>query len=397
MDAKEFNEYAYKNRGERIRVRFLRDSSERLNPWEITNFVSRVSTYMYKIEVLNTIALAVNRGVAKKDIFIMDKAYRLNGNYSRLSVIDLGTSAINRIYAMGKPVGMEPNDGLIEMRFLFELLYEVNTILYRLGKRRIGQWVRPEAYNVMSRDGFPKAAEFVLESATQGMNREEYLGTCKKIDRACEKILKEYEGYLSDRIYFEAIEEKQNKHGQTDYSETEQRIKRSYYGSFYEYLHILPRPIVGIYDGYWVRILCADHFDGSINRNSKIDLKSVTQNSPIMAEIEAGCQILALRKEEKRRAELHELEKKKLDLEIRLMEQEAVKNELDIINSVIELKTRLHTMAETEENMGIKGMADSYANRQLLSVYNKVQKGYSEALKTNRFVEESNAIIDLKA
>lgn len=51
MGAKKFNEYEYKNNNQRIRVRFLRNSEERLNPWEITNFVSRVSTYMYKIEI----------------------------------------------------------------------------------------------------------------------------------------------------------------------------------------------------------------------------------------------------------------------------------------------------------------------------------------------------------
>lgn len=81
MGAKKFNEYEYKNNNQRIRVRFLRNSEERLNPWEITNFVSRVSTYMYKIEMLNTIALAINQGIEKKNIFVLDRAYKLNGNY----------------------------------------------------------------------------------------------------------------------------------------------------------------------------------------------------------------------------------------------------------------------------------------------------------------------------
>ncbi len=49
MSAKKFDEYEYKNNNQRIRISFLRDTEERLNPWEITNFVSRVSTYMYKI------------------------------------------------------------------------------------------------------------------------------------------------------------------------------------------------------------------------------------------------------------------------------------------------------------------------------------------------------------
>ena len=130
MGAKKFNEYEYKNNNQRIRVRFLRNSEERLNPWEITNFVSRVSTYMYKIEMLNTIALAINQGIEKKNIFVLDRAYKLNGNYKDFSEIDLNTLAINRVYAIGKPVSMEPNQDLVEIKYLFESLYRVNKILY---------------------------------------------------------------------------------------------------------------------------------------------------------------------------------------------------------------------------------------------------------------------------
>lgn len=137
MSTEKFDEYEYKNSNQRIRIKYLRDSEERLNPWEITNFVSRVSTYMYKIEILNTIALAVEQGIEKKNIFVLDKAYKLNGKYKDFSVIDLNTLAINNVYAIGKPVSMEPNQDLIEIRYLFESLYRINKILYRFGKRRI--------------------------------------------------------------------------------------------------------------------------------------------------------------------------------------------------------------------------------------------------------------------
>lgn len=81
MSINEFDEYEHKNNKERIRIKYNRDSDERLNPWEITNFIDRVSAYMYKIEMLNTIALAINQGVGKKNIFVLDKAYKLNGKY----------------------------------------------------------------------------------------------------------------------------------------------------------------------------------------------------------------------------------------------------------------------------------------------------------------------------
>ena len=53
-------------------------------------------------------------------------------------------------------------------------------------------------------------------------------------------------------------------------------------------------------------------------------------------------------------------------------------------------------MAESEENSGIKSAGNSYANQQLRLIYSKVQNGYHEVLQTNKFVEQSNAIIDMK-
>ena len=72
-----FDEYTYKNTDGRVNIKYIRDEESRLNPWEITNFVSRISTYMYKIELINTIALAINNGVEPKNIFILDKAYKI--------------------------------------------------------------------------------------------------------------------------------------------------------------------------------------------------------------------------------------------------------------------------------------------------------------------------------
>ena len=405
MSTKQFDEYEYKKYNQRIRVKFLRDSEERLNPWEITNFVSRVSTYMYKIEILNTIALAINQGVEKKNIFVLDKAYKLNGKYQNFSEIDLNTLAINSVYAIGKPVSMEPNQDLAEIKYLFEILYRVNKILYRFAKKRITKEDRLDAYKVLSQNGFLFALNFIAEKAKDKVDDEDRLSVNKKVQNECSKVLKKYQEYLSDKEHFDDMEMKLEKSNEEELSEFEKGVEKKYYKKFYEHVFALPRPVVGIYykeENKFI-ILCGDHFDSNLSKNSKIDLKSITQNSPIMGEIEAGCQILALRKDEKRKEEIHELQKRKLELEIaklekenKLIEQEEVKNELDMLNKSIELKTRLDAMAETEENMGIKSMASSYANRQLCLVYNKVRNGYSEVLKTNKFIEVSDSIIDMK-
>lgn len=406
MSAKKFDEYEYKNTNQRIRIKFSRKSEERLNPWEITNFVSGVSTYMYKIEILNTIALAINQGIEKKNIFVLDKAYKLNGKYKDFSEIYLNTLAINSVYSIGKPISMEPNKDLIEIKYLFESLYGVNKILYQFAKKRITKGDRLEAYNVLKQEGFLYALNFITDKVKNKIGDEEQLNVSKNVENECSKVLKRYQEYLKDKEFFDDIETKLEKSNDEKLADSEKRIEKNYYKKFYECISALPRPVVGIYskEENKFSILCGDHFDSNINKNTKIDLKSITQNSPIMAEIESGCQILALRKEEKRKKELHELEKRKIELEIaklekenKLMEQEEIKNELDMLNKSIELKTRLDSMAETEENEGIKSMVSSYANRQLCMVYNKVQNGYEEILKTNKFNELPDSIIDMKA
>ncbi len=405
MNTKEFEEYEFKNTHQRVKIKYMRDSDERLNPWEITNFVSRVSTYIYKIELLNTIAMAINQGIETKDIFILDKAYKLNGNYRNFSSINLNTLAINNVYAIGKPVSMAPNQDIMEVSFLFEILYNINKILYQSGKRRITKIDRLDMYHIMRREGFINALQVLCEISRKKVDEKERLKADKKIESEREKILKKYQDYLLDHEQFSSMQIKLDKKSVKDFTVAEQKLEKKYFKKFYEYLFKLPRPVVGIYykqESKFI-ILCGDHFDSAIDRHTKIDLKSVTQNSPIMAEIEAGCQILALNKDEQRKKEIHEMEKRKRELEIAILEkennikeQEIMKNDFNILNEVLKLKVQMDSMAETEENLGLKKMVSSYAKDQLYLVSNKVQNGYGEVLATNKFKEESKTIIDIK-
>ena len=52
-------------------------------------FFSRIATNMYKVEMVNTIEAAVSSGVDKKNIFVLDRAYQLSGNYIGCVELDL--------------------------------------------------------------------------------------------------------------------------------------------------------------------------------------------------------------------------------------------------------------------------------------------------------------------
>ena len=160
---------------------------------------------MQSYAALNTIALAINQGIEKKDIFVLDKAYKLNGKYKDFSEIDLNTLAINSVYAIGKPVSMEPNQDLVEIKYLFESLHKVNKILYRFAKKRITKEDRLEAYNVLKQKGFLFVLNFIIDKAKNKVEDEERLNVIKNVENECSKVLKKYQEYLADKEHFDDI------------------------------------------------------------------------------------------------------------------------------------------------------------------------------------------------
>ncbi|MCM1182127.1 MAG: hypothetical protein NC337_01995 [Roseburia sp.] len=423
-----FDEYKRKNINTRVRITYARTCEKRLNPWEISHFISRITTYMYKVEALNTIAAAINSGVRKKDIFVLDRAYRLNENYTGCAELDLNR-ALNRLYSMGSPEAMEPNQDLTELKLLFGLFYDVSQTLGACRAARISGRERVEAYRCLTRRGFLAAVEAVGEMAALRLRGREDLSlknALDKLDSKCETAAEEYKRFLSDQERFAVVEEKLNAGNSEKLSAQEEQIARRYYEKFYQMITDSARPIVGIYDPQYstMRLLCADHFDASLNKNTKIDLKSITQNSPIMGEIEAGCQILALREEEKRKKELFELERenlmqekknarlkeenlmlerdnlmlerKKQQTELSIVSLEKQQKQIETVNSALETLRRINELADDEESRGVKELAESFAKQQLCGVYAKVQKGYSDTLYQNGFRETETRIIDMK-
>ncbi len=419
-----FNEYERKNTNVRVRITYERTSQKRMNPWEISSFISKITTYMYKVEVINTIAAAISSGVEKKNIFVLDRAYRLNEDYTGCASLDLNTAAFNKVYLMGKPEGMEPNEDLITLKLLLGLIYDANQLLRANRARQLSGWHRMDIYRCLTEQGFWEAVKYTTDMMEESLwYQDDIKGREKnreKIDLMRRRAKEEFERYLADRQYFAVVEEKLNTKGGERLSERETEIVSRYYKKFYQTVADSVRPIVGIYDEERrvMQLLCADHFDAALNRHTRIDLKRITQNSPILGEVEAGCQILALGEEEKRKKELFELEKKnalltqenlrlehenlllqreKLRREINIAKNEEIRSSLDVKSSALEVRRRANELADDAEKHGIKSIEDSYAAQQLGDIYGKVQKGYSNTLYKNKFQETQISFIDVKA
>lgn len=70
---------------------------------------------------------------------------------------------------------MEPNRDLMEISCLFEILHEINKVLYQFGRKRITGYDRLDAYHVMRKKGFLKALQFIAETSGKKIREEEQI------------------------------------------------------------------------------------------------------------------------------------------------------------------------------------------------------------------------------
>ena len=87
---------------------------------------------------------------------------------------------------------MEPNQDLVEIKYLFEILYKLNKILYQYSKKRITKQDRVEAYETLSKRGFSNAMEFICEKARNKVENEEWTAIGARIEKECSKVLMSY-------------------------------------------------------------------------------------------------------------------------------------------------------------------------------------------------------------
>ncbi|WP_133051127.1 hypothetical protein, partial [Ruminiclostridium hungatei] len=104
-----FEEYNIKDLSNRVSLEFVRDREGLLNPWQISNFIGRLSSYYYKIELINTVALALQYGVKPNSIFILDESFKASQYYNNLYDINLFSDDILHLYNIGKPISLFPN------------------------------------------------------------------------------------------------------------------------------------------------------------------------------------------------------------------------------------------------------------------------------------------------
>lgn len=356
-----FKENENKTYDIQLQVKMVRDKDDLLSPWQISNFVSTISSHYYKNEILNTISLALKEDVLPENIFIFDSSFNLYNSYSDLGIIDLNdNNGVKDLYHLGNMISLFPNELLTKLNIVFGYFRKVNEILGRYNLNRINKDILIEIFNeirsnVAISEKLAAINNYALEIANASKDRDFSIGQLhNSMNTSMQRHLRSFEEFQKDQVSIELIQAEINDNSLVSFEsldEKKKHLERKYFSAFFNKLHDLKRPVVGICynDSKKVQILC-DSFINTAKRDSKfLDIKQISHNSPYLICFYIGVSIvlplIPLLKSIKLKNEI--------DHETEVLAKEELKTNLEIeqmINELEELKKLPENMAvETVE------------------------------------------------
>ena len=123
----------------------------------------------------------------------------------------------------------------MEVKFLFKLLYRINKVLYKYGKKRVGTQDRLDSYNEMKQKNFIDAISFVSKLAKNKLNAEELIFANKTIENECRKIGVKYKEYVNEIGQISYLKSILDGNKISDITEEERKIESVYYRKFYDF------------------------------------------------------------------------------------------------------------------------------------------------------------------
>lgn len=260
-----FDDYELKNIESYSRVEFkaIRDKME--NPWNTTNGVKKIISTFYKIDLINSIKLALSSGISPRHIFIMEENFTNEHNWEDLTNKGRVKSFYN-LHFSGSLIPMAYNKYHYEISLLFSFI------------RRIRKELNENEFNCFNDKEYE---QFISD---RNLNRIDY-NFSKIINDLIELIL-EKNKYNSEIQFIMKIATKIKNFYLKRIDSYKDRVDdENYYFEFYNKFNELDRPIIGILDdfpSYNFRILCRHNiiYDEK-NANAFLDLYSLSHESPV--------------------------------------------------------------------------------------------------------------------
>lgn len=374
----------------RITIKLNSNIEKPLSGWQLQEFIANISKGYSKLDLINEIATLINKGVKTKNIIIMHNSYEINNSYAYLNKtdeFDLSKSEmVKRLYNLGKPISMSPNDKIQKIKILFELYEKIYSACARykvpvLSKENLKKYISCE-FN----DSIIKIKEDLI-----GTTNEVKLFDDKKIERFQEdldkyikKARKEYDTYINDKNKFDIFEKLKNK-ALEDLENHEKEIlldlERKYYSIFYEKLRNLDRPIILIYheESMKMTMVKKEYILNDVDSENFLDYKDFSHNSPFVVTIIAGVAMAAIayiiyegKKQEKFNEQIERENEEKED----------------------EIKKMIFELAHSKDLNQVNEIKDDFERSRLYDLKNKTIISTGKVLR-KKGVINNKAVIDL--
>lgn len=405
-----FDDYKFKNIQQRVTIKFKQKTCKILSPWEISSFINSFNTYYYKLDVFNTIGIALKQNIDPKNIIIFDKSFNINQQYIHLNNIKCNTEQLQYLYTLGKPISLFPNDSIFFMNELFENFRRLNELLYQINKKYLPIKTIHTYYTrflkdkdkVAIIDTLEENARALIKNVTNEKHIKNFNLLIESIKKETKKLDREF---LSLNNMVDVLS-----NGQFDHKKLDAKLYQKYFRRFYSLLTNIPRPVIGVLNekDQSISILCKAHFNKKERNAVTLDLKSISHNSPIEAVIAGGILTLIIAfRDENKKDTIHQLDLKKKELEIKLLEEKIEEQkiktttaELERINQYIEVLQNIEKLIQANNEITAnKAIKNPYIRQQIDIELSKLNKRIEYLIEKNNFEADPSSIktIDLSA
>lgn len=270
----------------KLEVELKRNNCKIFTPWQIQDFIAKLASNYYKLDLINSIANKLNSEIKQENIFIFDQSFNYNYSYKFLektNKLDLDNEReFKRFYHFGKPINMIPSKNIMILNLKFKLFREINKYL---GSKHLEKVDKISFHNVVfdkeDKNGY-KIYNLAIDKLKDldkdkrerfGNDLSDYIYKYKKSLSTYEKD--EYQiDFLKKLIINNKLEDEDLK-GKED-------IQEKYFKSFIRCFNRLERPIVGIYFPETNKVeLLGSSFIYKKSRDERfLDIKEISHNSP---------------------------------------------------------------------------------------------------------------------
>ncbi|MCU5063565.1 hypothetical protein OB986_20295 [Bacillus cereus] len=364
-----FREKELKDYDTKLRITLKRNKDELLSPWQISNFISTISSHYYKNELLNTISLALKEGIEPENIFIFNNSFNLYNSYANLDIIDLNDiNGVKEFYHLGNPISLFPNEFLIKINIIFGYFRKANEILHRynlsrMNKDILGDFITDIKHyeNTIERvldEIHNNAVEVIDSSKNKDFNIKQIKNSLSTSRR---KYVNDYDEFLKEQINLEILinDVKSNIISSFKKDEKYGHLEREYFSNFFGKLNDLKRPIVAIYnkEENRIQILCSGFINSQKRDNKFLDIKEISHNSPYLICFYIGVSVVL--------PLIPVLKSIKLKNTIEQEEEELIREELKTDEELEEILRELEELETLPENTAVNEVKTEFLHEKI--------------------------------